>query len=45
MVRKLIWSPLEKHLARAKVVLISPDEELASVPFAALPGEKPGGIR
>jgi CHAT domain-containing protein len=41
-VKGLIWSPLEKHLKAAKVVLISPDEALASVPFCALPGEKPG---
>jgi CHAT domain-containing protein/Tfp pilus assembly protein PilF len=41
-VKKLIWSPLEKHLVGAKVVLISPDEALACVPFAALPGEKEG---
>jgi tetratricopeptide (TPR) repeat protein/CHAT domain-containing protein len=41
-VKRLIWSPLEKHLEGAKVVLISPDEVLASVPFAALPGKKPG---
>jgi tetratricopeptide (TPR) repeat protein len=40
--KALVWSPLEKHLAGAKVVLISPDEALAGVPFAALPGKKPG---
>jgi CHAT domain-containing protein/Tfp pilus assembly protein PilF len=40
--RKLMWSPLEKHLVGAKVVLISPDEALASVPFCALPGKKAG---
>jgi CHAT domain-containing protein len=39
-VKKLIWSPLEKHLTGAKVVLVSPDGALASVPFAALPGKK-----
>jgi CHAT domain-containing protein/tetratricopeptide (TPR) repeat protein len=41
-VKGLIWSPLEKHLLRAKVILVSPDETLASVPFAALPGKKEG---
>jgi CHAT domain-containing protein len=41
-VKGLIWSPLEKHLEGAKVVLISPDGVLASVPFCALPGKKPG---
>jgi CHAT domain-containing protein len=40
--KELIWSPLEKHLAGAKVVLVSPDEAFAGVPFAALPGKKPG---
>jgi CHAT domain-containing protein len=39
-VKKLIWSPLEKHLKGANVVLVSPDGALASVPFAALPGRK-----
>jgi tetratricopeptide (TPR) repeat protein len=38
--KKLIWSPLEKHLEGARVVLISPDGVLASLPFAALPGKK-----
>src|SRR5262249_2094557 len=40
--KELIWSPLEKHLDGAKVVLVSPDEAFAGVPFAALPGTKPG---
>jgi len=39
-VRQLIWQPLEKHLHGAKVVLVSPDGDLARVPFAALPGSK-----
>jgi CHAT domain-containing protein len=41
-VRQLIWQPLETHLGGAKVVLISPDGDLARVPFAALPGSKKG---
>jgi CHAT domain-containing protein/Tfp pilus assembly protein PilF len=41
VMKKLVWSPLEKLLEGAKVVLISPDEALAAVPFAALPGKKP----
>jgi tetratricopeptide (TPR) repeat protein len=40
--KKLVWSPLEKHLEGAKVVLISPDGPLSSVPFAALPGKESG---
>ena len=42
--RKNLWLPVEKHLGGAKVVLISPDEALAGLPFAALPGSKPGAF-
>jgi tetratricopeptide (TPR) repeat protein len=41
-VANLIWSPLAKHVEGAKVVLVSPDSALATVPFAALPGKKKG---
>ncbi len=37
-VRQLLWQPLEPHLKGARVVLVSPDDALARVPFAALPG-------
>ncbi len=40
--RALVWAPLEKHLAGAKFVLISPDGALGRLPFAALPGAKAG---
>ncbi|MBY0230752.1 MAG: CHAT domain-containing protein [Gemmataceae bacterium] len=40
--RALVWAPLEKHLAGAEVVLLSPDAELARLPWAALPGAKEG---
>jgi CHAT domain-containing protein/tetratricopeptide (TPR) repeat protein len=40
--RKAIWRPLEKHLEGAKRVLLSPDGPLTRLPFAALPGSKPG---
>jgi CHAT domain-containing protein len=40
--KKLIWAPLEKHLAGAKAVLVSPDGVLGTIPFAALPGSKEG---
>ncbi len=36
--RERVWTPLEKHLAGAKVVLISPDGATGRMPFAALPG-------
>jgi CHAT domain-containing protein/tetratricopeptide (TPR) repeat protein len=39
---KLVWQPLTKHLGDAKTVLLAPDGPLAFVPFAALPGSKPG---
>ncbi len=40
--KRLIWTPLEKHLDGAKMALISPDGVLGMIPFAALPGEKAG---
>jgi CHAT domain-containing protein len=39
-VRRLVWRPLEPHLAGARLVLVSPDGVLARVPLAALPGSK-----
>ena len=40
--RRLLWLPLEKHVAGAKTVIISPDGALGRLPFAALPGSKDG---
>jgi CHAT domain-containing protein len=40
--KKLVWTPLKKHIAGANVILISPDGVLGTVPFAALPGSKDG---
>ncbi len=40
--KALVWSPLQKHLGAARVVLVSPDGALATVPFAALPGAMEG---
>jgi CHAT domain-containing protein len=37
-----VWQPLQKHLAGASTVLLAPDGALAALPFAALPGAKPG---
>jgi CHAT domain-containing protein/Tfp pilus assembly protein PilF len=42
MLRRLVWQPLEEHLAGAKLVLLSPDGAMARIPFAALPGKAPG---
>ncbi|MBY0232287.1 MAG: CHAT domain-containing protein, partial [Gemmataceae bacterium] len=40
--KALVWTPLEKHLEGASVVLVSPDGALGLVPFAALPGKAKG---
>ncbi len=40
--RETVWAPLERHLAGAKAVLISPDEALGRLPFGALPGKEKG---
>jgi CHAT domain-containing protein/Tfp pilus assembly protein PilF len=40
--RQLLWQPLEKHLAGAKTVLVSPDGALGTLSFVALPGSKEG---
>jgi CHAT domain-containing protein/Tfp pilus assembly protein PilF len=40
--RRRLWQPLEKHLGGARTVLIAPDGFLCGLPFAALPGKKPG---
>jgi CHAT domain-containing protein/Tfp pilus assembly protein PilF len=39
---RLIWQPLGKHLGGVRTVLIAPDGVVSSLPFAALPGRKPG---
>jgi len=40
--RKLVWEPLAAHLDGIEQVLISPDRDLAQVPWGALPGKRPG---
>jgi CHAT domain-containing protein len=40
--RRRLWLPLQKHLGGARTVLIAPDGFLCGLPFAALPGRKPG---
>jgi CHAT domain-containing protein len=40
--RKRLWEPLASHLDGVKVVLVSPDGPLNGLPWAALPGAKPG---
>jgi CHAT domain-containing protein/Tfp pilus assembly protein PilF len=40
--RRLLWKPLEPHLERMVTVLVSPDRELAQLPWNALPGAMAG---
>ncbi len=39
---KLVWAPIKAHVGEAKTVFVAPDGVLCRVPFAALPGAKPG---
>jgi CHAT domain-containing protein/tetratricopeptide (TPR) repeat protein len=39
---RLVWQPLRRHLGGAQTILIAPDGDLCGLPFAALPGSKPG---
>ena len=39
--RKAIWTKLEEHLEGVETIFLSPDGELARLPFAALPGKDP----
>jgi CHAT domain-containing protein/tetratricopeptide (TPR) repeat protein len=44
-VRRLVWEPLAPHLPTGtQTVYLSPDEDLARLPFAALPGHRPGTV-
>jgi CHAT domain-containing protein/tetratricopeptide (TPR) repeat protein len=44
-VRALVWEPVRKHLpAGTKTVFVCPDGILCALPFAALPGDRPGTI-
>jgi CHAT domain-containing protein len=40
--RQLVWLPLERHVQHARTLLFSPNSLTAPVPWAALPGSKPG---
>jgi CHAT domain-containing protein len=39
---RLLWQPLRPHLEGVHTVLIGPDGPLYALPFAALPGSRPG---
>ena len=40
--RRLVWAPLEKSLAGAHTVIVSPDGPLNRMPLGALPGKEDG---
>ncbi len=40
--KKLVWNPLAAACKEAKLILISPDGDLARLPWNALPGDRPG---
>jgi CHAT domain-containing protein/tetratricopeptide (TPR) repeat protein len=42
ILRRLIWEPLEQHIAGARVVLISPNSLTAPIAWPALPGQTAG---
>jgi tetratricopeptide (TPR) repeat protein/CHAT domain-containing protein len=42
VLRRLIWEPLDEHIAAAQMVIASPDGILSDCPLAALPGKTPG---
>jgi CHAT domain-containing protein/Tfp pilus assembly protein PilF len=42
VLRDKLWLPVAKHLDGATTVLVSPDADLARLPFGALPGAKDG---
>jgi CHAT domain-containing protein len=43
--RRLLWQKVEEHIpAGTKTIYLAPDMALASLPFAALPGKRPGSV-
>jgi CHAT domain-containing protein/Flp pilus assembly protein TadD len=42
VLRDKLWLPVARHLDGATTVLVSPDADLAKLPFGALPGSKDG---
>jgi CHAT domain-containing protein/tetratricopeptide (TPR) repeat protein len=42
VLRRLVWEPLEPHLAEVQTLLISPDGALGRIPLGALPAKKRG---
>ena len=44
MLKNLVWSKLEPHLDGCHTLIILPDGDLNRIPWAALPGKKPGSF-
>jgi CHAT domain-containing protein len=42
VLRDTLWRPVAEHLDGVETVLVSPDRDLAKLPFAALPSSKDG---
>ncbi len=43
--RRLVWEPLAKQVPRdTNTVIIAPDGRLTAIPWAALPGDRPGTV-
>jgi CHAT domain-containing protein/Tfp pilus assembly protein PilF len=43
--RRRLWEPLAQHIpSRTTTVIIAPDGSLAAIPWAALPGDRPGTV-
>ncbi len=43
--RRLVWEPLAKHLPPdTSTAIIAPDGSLTAIPWAALPGDRPGTV-
>jgi CHAT domain-containing protein len=43
--RKLVWEPLARYLPRGTtMVYLAPDGALSGIPWAALPGDRPGTV-
>jgi CHAT domain-containing protein/tetratricopeptide (TPR) repeat protein len=43
--RKLVWEPLARHLPKGtSTVYVAPDSALGFIPWAALPGDRPGTV-
>jgi CHAT domain-containing protein/tetratricopeptide (TPR) repeat protein len=44
ILRRLLWEPIEAHLDGCAAVIAIPDGDLTRLPWAALPGKRPGRV-